>query len=181
MKPWLLVSLIALPYAFAQSTDDVLNSVCGAQDLAWVCEARALVASTQAIAEDILTDFQAFAESNFEQYVQEGLEYAATQLGAGDVTAFVDDINTAVREGPEALGATLQVRLDEVRRAAFADTPNNYEPSISRSGGRFLLHEVRHMIFRNAKLNSMIHRSSEKRSAQSSRFCFNANWHQNWR
>ena len=179
MRGWLLALVFTSPCAFAQSADDILNSVCGAQDLAWVCEARALVASTQAIAEDILTDFQAFAESNFEQYVQEGLEYAATQLGAGDVTTF--DINTAVRKGPEALGATLQVRLDEVRRAAFADTPNNYEPSISRSGGRFLLHEVRHMIFRNAKLNSMIHRSSEKRSAQSSRFCFNANWHQNWR
>ena len=128
MRQWLLVLTLVSPYAVAQSTEDILNTVCGTQDLAWVCEARALVASTQAIVDDIMTDFRTFAEGNFERYVQEGLEYAGTQLSLGEVDTFVNDISAAVREGPEALGATLQARLDEVRREAFADTPNNYEP-----------------------------------------------------
>lgn len=114
--------------ALAQTPEDFLNQVCGVDGLAWVCEARALVLSVQTIADDILEDFQTFAESNFERFLQDGLEYIATQLDLGDVQTFVDDITAAIREGPEELHDVLQERLDEARQEAFADSPNNYPP-----------------------------------------------------
>jgi hypothetical protein len=64
--------LVLCPFAFAQTPDEFLNAVCGVNDLAWVCEARALVLNVQTIAEDIFNDFEVFAESNFERFLQDG-------------------------------------------------------------------------------------------------------------
>ncbi len=114
--------------AFAQTPEDFLNQACGVEGLAWVCEARALVLSVETITNDILEDFQVFAESNFERFLQDGLEYIATQLDLGDVQTFVDDITAAIREGPEEMNNVLQERLDEARQEAFSDNPNNYPP-----------------------------------------------------
>jgi hypothetical protein len=127
MKKIVLI-LFFSSFAFAQTPEDFLNQACGIEGLAWVCEARALVLSVQTITEDILEDFQAFANSNFERFLQDGLEYVATQLDLGDVQTFVDDITAAIREGPEEMQAVLQERLDEARQEAFADNPNNYPP-----------------------------------------------------
>ena len=50
------------------------------------------------------------------------------QLDLGELEGFVDDITTALREGPEELNKVLQEKLDEIRNEAFADSPNNYKP-----------------------------------------------------
>jgi hypothetical protein len=124
----LVIVLFLCPFTLAQTPDEFLNAVCGVDDLAWVCEARALVLNVQSIAEDIFNDFEVFAESNFERFLQDGLEVVVSQLGIGEVQGFVDEISNAIREGPEELTATLQDHLDEARNAAFRDTPNNYPP-----------------------------------------------------
>jgi hypothetical protein len=127
MKKIILI-LFFSSFAFAQTPEEFLDMACGVDGLAWVCEARALVINVQAITDDILEDFQAFAESNFERFLQDGLEYVATQLDLGDVQTFVDDITAAIREGPEEMQTVLQERLDEARQEAFNDNPNNYPP-----------------------------------------------------
>lgn len=128
MKRLLLLLLVSSTFALAQTPDDFLNQVCNVDGLAWVCEARALVLSIQTISDDIFNDFQAFAQTNFERFLQDGLEYIASQLSLNDVQAFVDDISTAIQEGPEELHAVLQEKLNEVRHSAFAETPNDYPP-----------------------------------------------------
>jgi hypothetical protein len=128
MKRLLLLLFVISNVAFAQTPEDFLGQVCGVDGLAWVCEARALVLSIQTIADDIFTDFQAFAETNFERFLQDGLEYIASQLDLGEVEGFVDDISNAIREGPEELSAVLQASLDEIRQSAFAENPNDYPP-----------------------------------------------------
>jgi hypothetical protein len=128
MKRLLLILCLSSTFAFAQTPDDFLDQVCGVDGLDWVCEARALVLSIQTTADDIFTDFEAFAQTNFERFLQDGLEYIASQLDLGEVEAFVDDISNAIREGPEELNAVLQERLDEVRQSAFAENPNDYPP-----------------------------------------------------
>jgi hypothetical protein len=127
MKKFVLIFFLG-SVAFAQTPEEFLDIACGVDGLAWVCEARALVMSVQTITEDILEDFQAFANSNFEAFLRDGLEYIATQLDLGDVEGFVDDITAAIREGPEEMQTVLQERLDEARQEAFNDNPNNYSP-----------------------------------------------------
>jgi hypothetical protein len=127
MKKIVLI-LFFSSFAFAQTPEEFLDMACGVDGLAWVCEARALVMNVQAITDDILEDFQTFAESNFEAFLRDGLEYIATQLDVGDVQVFVDEITTAIREGPEEMQAVLQQSLDEARQEAFNDNPNNYPP-----------------------------------------------------
>jgi hypothetical protein len=127
MKKILMLFFLS-SFAFAQTPDEFLDMVCGVQDLAWVCEARALVLNIQTVTEDIFNDFEVFAETNFERYLQDGLEVIVSQLGFDEVQGFVDDITNAIREGPEELAATLQEHLDEARNAAFTDSPNNYSP-----------------------------------------------------
>jgi hypothetical protein len=124
----LLFIVCLYSFASAQTPDDFLDAACGVDGLAWVCDARALVLNIQTVAEDIFNDFEVFAETNFEQFLQDGLEYVVSQLDLGEVEEFVDDISTAIREGPEELTETLQARLDEARNEAFSDTPNNYPP-----------------------------------------------------
>jgi hypothetical protein len=128
MKRFLLILFIASAFAYAQTPEDFLNQVCNVDGLAWVCEARALVLSVQTIADDIFTDFQAFAQTNFERFLQDGLEYIASQLDMGEVQTFVDNISTAIQEGPEELNAVLQESLNEIRQSAFAENPNDYPP-----------------------------------------------------
>jgi hypothetical protein len=128
VKRLLLLLFVISNFALAQTPEDFLDQVCGVDGLAWVCEARALVLSIQTIADDIFTDFQAFAETNFERFLQDGLEYIATQLDFGEVQTFVDEISNAIREGPEELSAVLQESLDEIRQSAFTENPNDYPP-----------------------------------------------------
>jgi hypothetical protein len=128
MRRMLLLLFVISNFAFAQTPEDFLDQVCGVDGLAWVCEARALVLSIQTIADDIFTDFEAFAQTNFERFLQDGLEYITSQLDLSEVQTFVDNISTAIQEGPEELHAVLQESLDEVRQSAFAENPNDFPP-----------------------------------------------------